>query len=782
MLSTVGFQETGSTRRSGLAAAGLLLLSLALLAGAAPAQAAVTHVLTGTFNEGGTLTEPGAIAVDTSTGSVYVVTGGSPFSGGSKVEKFDASGNSSNFSFLGANSFTACVGCIRGIAVDNSAGVDHGVIYLATTSGNILIYRASGQFVQSFRYSHVIREKFPSDGRYCGVAVDSSGNLYIQHDSGFFEKGSFTDKFHPGRWKINPNPPQIWPVGGVFQQPEEGGTCKIASDANQYLYTALGEYAGSGTLKRWPMSAVDLVAPPSKTIDTGVTAFTADQATADVYSDESTRVTRFDSEGEPVEVFGEGDLGNSTAIAVNSLNGTAYVADRETNDVKIYGAATTPDVSNVSAATGQTGATVSAHLDTAGAGAVTGCEVEYGLEPTYGTAVACSGTLPTSGGGDVTANISGLTTEALYHFRVRATNANGTTRTIDSTFVPHAVSDVQALTATNITRTSATLNGSFSGNGEPTTYHFEWGTSTSYGNSTPVSGPSSATGTVSASADLSGLDVYREDSPPYHYRLVATNAVGTTYGPDMTFHTLPPELPQISGASASDVTPGSATLSAQINPGLGDTIYLFEYGTGETYGQATVPSASVGSDETPHPVSNEISGLEPSTTYHFRVVATNFGGTSYGSDQTFSTPGPPVIGSTSSSGVTQTGATLEARIRPALSSTTYHFEYGTSGSYGAITPESASIGGDNAEHPVSQAIGTLAPATTYHFRVVASNGFGTTPGPDQTFQTQPAPTPPRQAKPPLKCKRGFVKRHGKCVKKKKHHRRHRHHHRGGGRR
>jgi hypothetical protein len=284
---------------------------------------------------------------------------------------------------------------------------------------------------------------------------------------------------------------------------------------------------------------------------------------------------------------------------------------------------------------------------------------------------------------------------------------------------------------------------------------------------------------VSASADLSGLDVYREDSPPYHFRLVATNGAGTTYGPDMIFHTLPPDLPEISGVSASGVTPSSATLSAEINPGLGDTIYLFEYGPGLSYGQATVPSGSIGSDEVPHAVSNEISDLDPSTTYHFRVVATNFGGTNYGSDQTFSTPGPPVIDVTNHSGLTQTGATLEATIRPALSPTTYHFEYGTDTSYGVATPESLSIGADNGGHTVSQAIGGLAPGTTYHFRVVASNGFGTTAGPDQTLQTESAATKPSQETPPVKCKQGFVKRHGKCVRKKKHHRRHHRHGSGG---
>ena len=155
--------------------------------------------------------------------------------------------------------------------------------------------------------------------------------------------------------------------------------------------------------------------------------------------------------------------------------------------------------------------------------------------------------------------------------------------------------------------------------------------------------------------------------------------------------------------------PNSASLSAEINPGLGDTIYLFEYGTSSSYGQATVPSASIGSDEVPHAVTNEITELTPGVTYHFRVVATNFGGTTHGSDQTFNTPGPPAIEATSDSGVTQTGATLEAMVRPAFSPTTYHFEYGANTSYGATTAESQSIGADNVQHAVSQAISGLIP-------------------------------------------------------------------------
>ena len=154
----------------------------------------------------------------------------------------------------------------------------------------------------------------------------------------------------------------------------------MTSDANQFLYTAAGEFTGTGTLKRWPMSTVGLVSPPFKVIDSDVSAFYADQSDGGVYSDELTRVTRFDAAGEPVEVFGDGDLGNSTGIAANSLNGTVYAADRGAHDVKIYTAVATPDITNVSATTGQHTATVSAHIDPAGRG--TSPDVKSSTAPT----------------------------------------------------------------------------------------------------------------------------------------------------------------------------------------------------------------------------------------------------------------------------------------------------------------------------------------------------------------------------------------------------------------
>ena len=75
--------------------------------------------------------------------------------------------------------------------------------------------------------------------------------------------------------------------------------------------------------------------------------------------------------------------------------------------------------------------------------------------------------------------------------------------------------------------------------------------------------------------------------------------------------------------------------------------------------------------------------------------------------------------------------------------TTYRFEYGTTVAYGLTTaalPEGRSLGG-NSYVPVSGVLGGLAPETEYHYRVVASNGHGTTYGRDRTFRTGATPAP-----------------------------------------
>lgn len=91
------------------------------------------------------------------------------------------------------------------------------------------------------------------------------------------------------------------------------------------------------------------------------------------------------------------------------------------------------------------------------------------------------------------------------------------------------------------------------------------------------------------------------------------------------------------------------------------------------------------------------------------------------------------------SNVTSTSATLNGLVTPNKSTTTYYFEYGTSTSYGTKTT-SATVAG-NAAKTVSTDVTGLLPATTYHFRIVATSAGGTAQGADQAFTTS-ASTPP----------------------------------------
>jgi hypothetical protein len=106
--------------------------------------------------------------------------------------------------------------------------------------------------------------------------------------------------------------------------------------------------------------------------------------------------------------------------------------------------------------------------------------------------------------------------------------------------------------ASNVTSTSATVSGTVNPNKQNTTYHFEYGTTTAYGTSTPDQGPVGGNAGKPASADLTGL----APSTPYHYRLVATNPSGTTQGADQTFTTL----------AAGQAPPGGNAVTIAANP------------------------------------------------------------------------------------------------------------------------------------------------------------------------------------------------------------------------
>jgi DNA-binding beta-propeller fold protein YncE len=123
----------------------------------------------------------------------------------------------------------------------------------------------------------------------------------------------------------------------------------------------------------------------------------------------------------------------------------------------------------------------------------------------------------------------------------------------------------------------------------------------------------------------------------YHYRIVATNAAGTTYGPDETFTTAAATPPVVSTGPAGEVTATSARLTGAVGPRGLPTSYAFEVGADISYTGAKLfgsAGASTGEDA----VTADLQYLVPGTTYHYRLVATSFDGTSFGQDMTFTTP------------------------------------------------------------------------------------------------------------------------------------------------
>ena len=289
---------------------------------------------------------------------------------------------------------------------------------------------------------------------------------------------------------------------------------------------------------------------------------------------------------------------------------------------------------------------------------------------------------------------------------------------------------INSSSASNIAITTATLNAAVTPNGSTANVAFEYGTSISYGNSTGTQSIGSGNSPQGVGANLSGLTA----NTIYHFRVVATNAQGTSHGPSQSFNTST-VLPQATTTAASFVTAGSASLNGTVNPNGVPTTIHFEYGVQPNVLSNSTTPQDVGSTSGNLDKWAAIIDLTPNTTYFFRIVATSGGNVIAGSVQSFTTLAvKPLIISSGASGVNATGATLQATVNANGSVANAWFEYGTSEIYGnwTVAQDVPLTGGDTA---VSTSLNGLATGQIYHFRVGAWNAYGITHSADQTFST-----------------------------------------------
>ena len=724
------------------------------------------------------------IAQDQSTGDIYMAD-----SGNHRVQKFDENGN-----FLlmwgygvknGANEFQVCsapepcqaglagiapgqLGNPSAIAVDNSNGPNQGRVYVEDPNcwcgearNEILKFSPTGHWL-----GNINGEESPG-GAFQGlggdaVGVDEQGFLWVAD-------GSRVMRFS--------NQPSNAYVGGSEWSTEYPGSISVVPNGEAVFITSycgpcnwwessLWRYVANGSTNRFVM-----------TTRGGSVAF--DESDGHMFianyrpsnGDCPTESQEFDNDQNephpvgPVFKWSEFSCGIASLV-VDPSDNNLFALGNYVSKIAVFKPRRVPEtVTEPATEVRHTTATLEGHTapDSVEGGPVSECVFEWGLSKAYEHQTPCEPGAPINSSTGVTADLSGLLQEAIYHYRLTTKNTVDTAHGVDRTFTPHAVIATATGEATDIGPASVTLHGSFDPDGLETQYYFEWGRNEKLAETaelTPIQNAGSTPGQMSISEALEGL----EDYTIYFYRLVATNSLGTSYGAKHSFRTIPPEPPVISGTSASGVTSTAAHLTAGVKPNFGEAIYGFEYGETSAYGQQTLGEDLLPADAQVHPVQIDVSGLTSGQIYHYRALAINYGGISYGPDQSFTTLDVPKVVSETATGVSATGAKLTALVQPSLSPTSVHFEYGTTTAYGGSTP-STSIGGGAKAVPAAVEVSGLAPQAAYHFRAVASNAIGTETGTDQTFTTGAQASQPPPPPKPRVCKRGFVRRHGKCVKR-----------------
>ncbi len=245
--------------------------------------------------------------------------------------------------------------------------------------------------------------------------------------------------------------------------------------------------------------------------------------------------------------------------------------------------------------------------------------------------------------------ITNLVKNTTYYFRLVAENqygqVNGSVNTFKTTQGVSApvgsVPTIKTLAATNVTRTTAEINGNINPNKAITQYWFEYGKTTQLGNISAVSTTNDGSTQITVVTSLADLAPLTK----YYYRLNAHNQFGTVNGSVTSFTTSGPaeiviNAPTATTRNATSISASGAVLNGVVDPNGGETKYWFEYSTESIVG-ALVPNVTdqttLNSSTNTLNVKTTLTGLNSKTTYYFRLVSQNSKGTVRGDSITFKT-------------------------------------------------------------------------------------------------------------------------------------------------
>src|SRR3954452_9354615 len=312
-----------------------------------------------------------------------------------------------------------------------------------------------------------------------------------------------------------------------------------------------------------------------------------------------------------------------------SSAGTVQGADASFATAEAPGAST-----SAASSIGTTSARLNASVDPNGR--ATMYYFEYGTSTSYGAKTPSASAGSGNNATNVNRTVNGLAQGTTFHYRVVATSDAGTTTGNDRTFTTQTAPSVVTGPASAVASTSATLGGTVNPNGRSTSWYVEYGTTTSYGSKTASRSVGSGTATVSVAVNVTTL----KPGVTYHFRLVASNSLGTARGADATFVTSGGPGVTTRGVAFATLSLFRARVNGSVNPHALPTNWWFEYGRTRGYGRRTAELTINGSADVP--VSALLTGLAPGVRWHYRLVARSSAGTTAGADLSFATPPRPL--------------------------------------------------------------------------------------------------------------------------------------------
>ncbi len=588
------------------------LLTISLLAAVSPVSLASAAVVTdrpllfsfdGNDTTAGHFLAPWRIAIDNSNGYVYVSEKheGEGAEQEIGISRFHFDGTPAAFSATGTSSILGLPGGAFsnriGIAVDNSGGPRDGWFYVS-------------QFGQSTLYAfdpagNSIWTRPPASGQPEDVALDTSGHLWDSQGREYANTGS--------------------PPAPIFSLGASGSAIDIDANDNVYL-------ADSSGVRKYVGGALDSVLDPAATSDVY-----ADQSSPSghVFTAHAESFNEYDSSGSLVGTFGTGGAVDSAGtIAYDPSTNRVYVGDRGLNTVDVFGPSVTgtvPDPAIETTVTSGPG-TATFHGTVNPQGVANAYYFEWAKGSSWeNVSRSPLQSLPEdSSSHPVEFKATNLFGNEDQQVRLVAVNTSNDLRSASGvdTFKPPkaAAGPAVAINTPSVTATTAHITGTINPKEDSVRWRVE--TSTDPACASSFSGevaqylPGGEINTPqNVEYDLTGLQ------PTQHYcvRFAAHNSFeqfGTGSVTEIKQFNTPALSPsEVSTAFAAPRTDTTARINGRLNPnGSADFKYQFEWSEdGSSWTQLPLRESSIDATE-PIVVSDELTGLKPNTTYHYRLA------------------------------------------------------------------------------------------------------------------------------------------------------------------